>query len=48
MILVSEFSAEKRAIRNFIQEQEDASQFLDRSERLFSDQKSQMKEAKKK
>lgn len=36
------------AIRNFLEDQDDASQFLDQSRRLFSDQKSQMKEAKKK
>jgi len=41
------FLAEKRAIHNFLQGEEDASQFLDHSRRLFSsDQKSHMKEAK--
>jgi hypothetical protein len=47
--LISEFSEEKRAILNFLQEDEDASQFLDQSRRLLtSDQKSHMKEAKEK
>ena len=41
-------SEEKRAIRDFLENEDDASQFLDQSRRLFSDQKSQMKEAKKK
>ncbi|UJR30720.1 hypothetical protein I4U23_018240 [Adineta vaga] len=40
--------SEKRAIRDFLENEEDASEFLDRSSRLFSDQKSHMKEAKKK
>ncbi|CAF0870759.1 unnamed protein product [Rotaria sordida] len=39
---------EKRAIRDFLQNEDDASQFLDQSRRLFSDAKSHMKEAKKK
>ncbi|CAF2467152.1 unnamed protein product [Rotaria sp. Silwood2] len=39
---------EKRAIQDFLQNEDDASQFLDQSRRLFSDQKSHMKEAKKK
>jgi len=41
---------EKRAIQNFLEDEDDASQFLEnsRSRRLFSDQKSHMKEAKKK
>ena len=39
---------EKRAIRNFLENEENASQFLDQSRRLFSDPKSHMKEAKKK
>ena len=39
---------EKRSIQNFLEDDDEASQFLDRSSRLFSDQKSHMKEAKKK
>jgi hypothetical protein len=39
---------EKLAIRNFLENESEASQFLDQSRRLFSDQKSHMKEAKKK
>ncbi|CAF1029402.1 unnamed protein product [Rotaria sp. Silwood1] len=40
---------EKRAIREFLQNEDDASQFLDQSRRfLTSDTKSHMKEAKKK
>ncbi len=46
--LTSQFSEEKRAILNFLQNGENANEFLDQSRRLFSDQKSQMKEAKKK
>jgi hypothetical protein len=46
--LISQFSEEKRAILNFLQNGENANEFLDQSRRLFSDQKSQMKEAKKK
>jgi hypothetical protein len=46
--LISQFSEEKRAILNFLQDGENANEFLDQSRRLFSDQKSQMKEAKKK
>ncbi|CAF5140878.1 unnamed protein product, partial [Rotaria sp. Silwood1] len=39
---------EKRAIREFLQNEDDASQFLDQSRRfLTSDTKSHMKEAKK-
>jgi hypothetical protein len=45
--LLLELLEEKRAILDFLQDEEDASQFLDRSRRLFSDQKSHMKEAKK-
>jgi hypothetical protein len=43
-----EFLEEKRAIFNYVQDEQDASQFLDRSRRLFGDQKSHMKEAKEK
>ncbi len=44
-----ELSDEKRAILNFLQTEDDASQFLDQSRRFLSgDQKSHMKEAKKK
>jgi len=47
--LISKFSEEKRAIRNFLQDGENANEFLDQSRRfLTGDQKSQMKEAKKK
>jgi hypothetical protein len=46
--LIFEFVEEKQAIRSFLENEEDASEFLDHSRRLFSDQKSQMKEAKKK
>lgn len=42
------FSEEKRAIHDFLENEQDASQFLDQSRRIFSDQKSHMKEAKKK
>ncbi len=45
---MSEFLEEKRAILNFLQDGNDASQFLDHSRRLFSSQKSHMKDAKKK
>jgi len=44
----AELPDEKRAILSFMQDEQDASQFLDRSGRLFGDQKSHMKEAKKK
>ncbi|CAF0962632.1 unnamed protein product [Adineta ricciae] len=44
----ADLRAEKRAIRAFLENENDASEFLDRSSRLFSDQKSHMKEAKKK
>lgn len=40
--------AEKRSIEKFLSEDDEANEFLDRSDRLFSSQRSQMKEAKKK
>lgn len=42
------FLDEKRAIESFLEDQQDANQYLDQARRLFSDQKSHMKEAKKK
>lgn len=45
---ISDLLEEKRAILNFLQKDEDASEFLDQSRRLFGGTKSQMKEAKEK
>lgn len=48
MCISMDFVDEERAIRAFLEDGDEASQFLDRSSRLFYNQKSHMKEAKKK
>jgi len=48
LLIIFDFLEEKRAVLTFLQDGEDASQFLDQSRRLFSGTKDHMKEAKKK